>query len=69
MENTIINNNLIDYILKDDIRGYLKLKKHVNWYLKGLKGATKYKDEINKTDDVEKIKKLLIKYFNEELNY
>ncbi|MEG1363623.1 MAG: tRNA dihydrouridine synthase DusB [Clostridia bacterium] len=59
----------IDYILKDDIRGYLKLKKHVNWYLKGLKGATKYKDEINKTDDVEKIKELLIKYFNEELNY
>ena len=42
----------------------LKLRKHIAWYIKGLNGSTKIKDIINREDDIEKVKEILIEYFN-----
>ena len=46
----------------------LKMRKHVAWYLKGLEGSSRVKDAINKEDDLEEIKKILIDYFDEIKN-
>src|SRR6056297_292579 len=39
-----------------------KMRKHISWYLKGLKNSTYVKDEINKLKKKNKVGKILIKY-------
>ncbi|MCF8008580.1 MAG: tRNA dihydrouridine synthase DusB [Halanaerobiales bacterium] len=39
-----------------------KMRKHISWYLKGLKNSTYVKDHINKLNDVMKIKSTLYQY-------
>ncbi len=39
-----------------------KMRKHISWYLKGLKNSTYVKDEINKLKKKNKVEKILIKY-------
>jgi tRNA-dihydrouridine synthase B len=55
----------IDIACKYEKKAYLKLRKHIAWYLKGLNNSCKYKDMINKLEDIEEVKKLLIEYFKE----
>lgn len=43
----------------------LKLRKHIAWYLKGLNGSSKIRDEINKSESIEHTKEILNKYYNE----
>ena len=41
-----------------------KLRKHIAWYLKGLKNSSYAKDRINKAESYEGVKKILDEYFN-----
>lgn len=40
-----------------------KLRKHIAWYLKGLKNSTYVKDKVNRTEDIEEVKSILKEYF------
>lgn len=40
----------------------LKMRKHIAWYLKGLKNSSYIKDMINREEDIEKVKEILIEY-------
>ncbi len=42
----------------------LKLRKHIAWYLKGLKDSSRIRDEINKSDNIENTLKILDEYYN-----
>lgn len=44
----------------------LIMRKHIAWYLKGMKDSTRIKDEINKQKDIEIVKNILIEYFNNQ---
>lgn len=37
----------------------LKLRKHMAWYLKGIKDSSKYRDRINKSESIEEIKEIM----------
>ncbi len=40
----------------------LKMRKHIAWYMKGLKNSSYIKDMINREEDIEKVKEILIEY-------
>ena len=46
-------------------RAVPELRKHIAWYLKGLKASSKVKDEINSELSSKRVKKMLILYFDE----
>lgn len=52
----------LDY--DDKKQATLKMRKHIAWYLKGLKDSTKIKDKINRCDDIEVVINILKDYFN-----
>ena len=43
----------------------LKMRKHIAWYLKGIKNSTAIKDSINRMDDINEVKKTLIEFLGE----
>lgn len=43
----------------------LKMRKHIAWYLKGIKNSTVVKDKINRMDDINEVKKALIEFLGE----
>ena len=43
----------------------LKMRKHIAWYLKGIKNSTIIKDRINRMDDINEVKKALIEFLGE----
>lgn len=57
--------NALEYDKENPRQAVLKMRKHIAWYLKGLSGSTKIKDLINRTDDIEEVKKILYNYFKE----
>ena len=56
----------IEYQLEidDKKQSNLKLRKHIAWYLKGLNGSSKIRDEVNKSEDIESTKKILKNYYD-----
>jgi tRNA-dihydrouridine synthase B len=57
----------IDYALENEEnkkQAVLKMRKHIAWYLKGLKNSTYIKDQINREEDIEKVKQLLIEFLS-----
>ena len=46
-------------ILKGVTIGVKEMRKHIAWYLKGVRGAAKLRDEINKKSEKEEVEKLL----------
>ncbi len=42
----------------------MKLRKHIAWYLKGLKNSTCIKDRINRTEDINEVIEILKEYFS-----
>lgn len=42
-----------------------KMRKHMSWYLKGMPGSSEIKNMINRELKVDKVKEIIIKYFNE----
>lgn len=57
----------IDYQIEHDEKkqANLKLRKHIAWYLKGLNGGSKIRDEINKSESIENTQEILENYYNE----
>ena len=55
----------IEYALdyEDRKTATLKLRKHIAWYLKGLEDSSKIRDKINREENIEKVKSMLIEYF------
>lgn len=43
-----------------------KMRKHIAWYLKGMKGATVARQKINSANTAEEVREILIKYFEEK---
>ena len=41
----------------------LKMRKHIAWYIKGMKDSTYVKDLVNKQTDVDSVKNILKQYF------
>lgn len=41
-----------------------KMRKHIAWYLKGMPDSSDIKNKINKELKVEKVKEMLVEYFN-----
>lgn len=58
-----INESLIHLNMMNDFkgqRGVIEMRKHLAWYLKGIKGAAQIRDKVNRLEDIESIKKLLL---------
>ena len=58
----------IEYALKNDEnkkQAVLKMRKHIAWYLKGIKNSSYIKDKINREEDIEEVKKILIDFLTE----
>ena len=55
----------IEYQIKydDEKQANLKLRKHIAWYLKGLKGSSKIRELINKSENILNTKKILKEYY------
>ena len=47
----------------------LEIRNHIAWYLKGMKGSNEVKNNIYKTTDLEKIRKILNDYRKELIEY
>lgn len=43
----------------------LKMRKHIAWYLKGIKNSSYIKDKINREEDIEKVKEILIEFLSQ----
>lgn len=43
---------------KGDHRGIMEMRKHAAWYLKGIKGSSKVKDQLNRVNSREEIESL-----------
>lgn len=46
-------------------KGMIEMRKHIAWYLKGLKGAAAVRDAINKMTDENEIRNMLLEYKGE----
>ncbi|NLJ40673.1 MAG: tRNA dihydrouridine synthase DusB [Clostridiales bacterium] len=54
---------------KGEKLGILEMRKHLAWYLKGMRNVNVLKDMINKLDDVSQIKTAISEYIKKEYNY
>ncbi|EYE87942.1 hypothetical protein Q428_10635 [Fervidicella metallireducens AeB] len=46
-------------------KGMIEMRKHIAWYLKGLKGAAAVRDAVNKMTDADEIRNMLLEYKGE----
>ena len=53
---------------KGEKLGVLEMRKHIGWYLKGMRNANIIKNTINKMDNKEEIKITLLDYLEKEYN-
>ena len=44
-----------------------EMRKHIGWYLKGLKNSAKYRDQINKITDYKEVIIMLEEYMQHSL--
>ena len=54
--------------LKGEKLGVIEMRKHLTWYLKGMRNANSIKDTINKLGDQEQVKNILLEYLEREYN-
>lgn len=52
---------------KGESRGIKEARKHIAWYIKGMRGASRFKTEIFKISDFATMKAMLISYIDENL--
>lgn len=57
---------MIEY--KGERLALFEMRKHIAWYLKGLKSSNKIKNEINNEKSIERVFELLDKYRNNQEN-
>ncbi len=53
---------------KGEKLGVIEMRKHISWYLKGMKNANSVKNAINRLECKEQIKKTLLEYVEKEYN-
>lgn len=53
---------------KDERIAVKEMRKHISWYIKGIKGSAQIKNEINTIETVKDMKSLLLDYMN-TVNY
>lgn len=53
---------------KDERIAVKEMRKHISWYIKGMKGSAQIKNQVNTIETVEDMKSLLLDYIN-NLNY
>lgn len=53
---------------KGENLGVIEMRKHISWYLKGMRNANSVKNTINGLDSKEEIKKTLLEYAEKEYN-
>lgn len=55
----------LDYLIEyeGERLANLKSRKHIAWYIKGMDNSTKIKDEINRAEDTDTVKRILKGYF------
>ncbi len=56
----------LSYIIEDKGEGVgvLQARKHLSWYLKGIRGSAKLRDEINRTESFDEVKRMLKSLLN-----
>ncbi len=56
----------IDYAVQYEYEkiACFKMRKHIDWYLKGMKGSAKYRDKINTLTDISEVKEVIKEIFN-----
>ena len=50
--------------LKGEYTGTREIRKHMSWYVKGLKNSSVIRDKINKVESKEEFQRILTEYFN-----
>lgn len=57
----------LDYLTENDgeVLAHLKARKHIAWYIKGLKSSAKIREMINTAETIEEEKEILNTYFEE----
>ena len=43
-----------------------EIRKHVGWYVKGMRGASAIKRTVNGIEDAEEMKRILMRYMEEQ---
>lgn len=56
---TMLRHARLQMEYKGDFIGIREMRKHVAWYTKGMKGSSKLRDEINRTESYEELEALL----------
>lgn len=56
---TMLRHARLQMEFKGDYIGIREMRKHVAWYTKGMKGASKLRDEINHVESYEELERLL----------
>ena len=51
--------------IKGERVGVKEMRKHIAWYLKGMKNSNKIKNQINAIDNKEEMEKILVDYLSE----
>ncbi|KXZ38916.1 tRNA-dihydrouridine synthase B [Alkalithermobacter thermoalcaliphilus JW-YL-7 = DSM 7308] len=64
---TAIKHLQMDIKEKGEYVGIREMRKHIGWYLKGLKGSAKLRDEINRITEYDKVLEKLYSYLNQSL--
>ncbi|MNV44473.1 tRNA-dihydrouridine synthase C [compost metagenome] len=60
-------NNMLEY--EDEKQANLKLRKHIAWYLKSMPNSSEIKDLVNRSENVESVKSILMEYFKKLNEY
>lgn len=57
----------LDYLVENDgeVLAHLKARKHIAWYIKGLKSSARVRERINLAESVKEEKEILTNYFEE----
>ena len=61
---TMLRHARLQMEYKGDFIGIREMRKHVAWYTKGMKGSSKLRDEINRTESYEELEALLYEKIN-----
>lgn len=65
IRNMMLRHAKLQMKYKGDYLGIREMRKHVAWYTKGLKGAAKLRDEINRVERYEELERLLYEKISE----
>ena len=61
---TMLRHARLQMEYKGDFIGIREMRKHVAWYTKGMKGSSKLRDDINRTESYEELEALLYEKIN-----